>query len=103
MKILFDTSTSATTEVYSEIFRPHAGSVSSSFAIYSSDVDLTVDVQIDMGGDIGFVDYIAGEEVLAGTAHVVVVDVSLNHRLAITPASDSETRIKVMGQSNGAD
>lgn len=101
MKVLFDSTTEATTEVFSAVFKPDAGAVSSSFLLYSSAVNLTVDIEVDMGGSIGWVDYIVDEAVTAGTAQAIVVDVDLPQRVAITPASGTATAVKVLASSNG--
>jgi hypothetical protein len=99
--VLIDQNSTATAEILSDIFRPSAGAVSSVFIVHSSDVDLTVDVQVDMGGSTGWVDYIVGESVTAGQAHAIVVDVPLPQRVAVTPASSSSTDVRVLAQSSG--
>jgi len=99
--VLIDQTSTATAEILSDTFRPQAGAVSSSFICYTSAVDVDVDVQVDMGGSVGWVDYIVAETVTAGEASVIVVDVPLPQRVAVTPASSSSTDIRVLAQSSG--
>lgn len=98
--LLYETST-ATDELVSEVFLPSAGAVSNTFLVGSSEVDLTVDIQVDMGPGLGWMDYLSGESVTAGTATAFIVDVNLPQRVAVTPASTTSTVIKVLAQSNG--
>lgn len=101
MRPLYDETVSSTDPVFSEAFRPGAGSVSSSLVVYSASVELDVTVEVDMGADVGWVPYIVGETAPAGQALVIVVDVPLPQRVRLVPASGGSTRVRVLAASAG--
>lgn len=97
-----DVATSSTDAVTSDLFRPHAGAVSSSYLVYSSGVAGTVDLEVDLGGDAGWQPYISDEAVSAGGLTVLVSDVpTLTHRVVITPDSGTASTWRVLAASAG--
>jgi hypothetical protein len=97
-QLLLDAPLEAGVELHSSVFRPLAGSTSSSLVVAAT-IDVSADIEVDVGGAFGW-RAVATVAIPGSGATVVALDLGLPHRLRLT--AETAGAVRVIGSYLGA-